>query len=74
MLNQKTTGSDVLWILCDIELLVSDHGSIVHVDSTLDHYFELPRFEDEDRGTCLSQKGIWSCIISFLQSAFYTLI
>ena len=51
MLNQKTTGSDVLWILCDIELLVSDHGSVIHVYSTLNHHFELPRLEGEDWGT-----------------------
>ena len=62
MLKQKSTGSNVLGILCGIKLLVTDHGGVVHVDSTLHHHFELPRFKVEDRGGFLGNPGIWSCV------------
>ena len=38
---QKPNRSDVLEICCGIELLVANYGSVIHVDSALNHHFEL---------------------------------
>ena len=62
--DEKTHRSDVLWVPCGIKPLVTDNEGVVHVDSDLDHHFELPRLVGEDRGALLGNLWVWTTVNS----------